>query len=65
MIAAATFPARSLSALIVAIDRDVLEDFAARKRMPFVRCFAQPVAWPAAALADGMANMTGSPCMGR
>jgi hypothetical protein len=58
LIAAGSLPARSLSARTVVIDRDVLEDFAARRRMPFVRGFAQSVAWAAAALADGTANVT-------
>ncbi len=53
LIAAESLPARALTNRQYVVDRDVLEEFAARRRLPHTRAFSQPVAWAAAAFADG------------
>ncbi len=53
LIAAGTLPARALTDRQYVVDRDVLEEFAALRRLPHTRAFSQPVAWAAAAFADG------------
>ena len=46
LIAAESLPARALTNRQYVVDRDVLEEFAARRRLPHTRAFSQPVAWP-------------------